>query len=87
MLFTLRLLPITKKWPRKVIYVTFAFNLAITLIAVVSYGIKCTPLQANYKNVPGGHCSSPEVNTATQQVNGSKSCVNACCVAEGLRGR
>ena len=73
MLFVLRLLPPSKVWQRRVTYVAFFLNFAITLIAVVSYGVRCRPFIAAYKSVPGAKCSSENVIVVTQQVNGSES--------------
>ena len=72
MLFTLRLLPSTKKWPQRVIECAFVLNFAITMIAVVSFGVKCVPFTAIYKSVPGSRCEAQNVVIVTQQVNGSE---------------
>lgn len=72
MLFTLRLLPFTKRWPRRVIECSFFLNIIITIIAVVSYGIKCVPFTAIYKPVPGAWCERQNILVTTQQVNGGK---------------
>ncbi|KAI9671856.1 MAG: hypothetical protein M1831_003384 [Alyxoria varia] len=76
MLFTLRLLPFTKNVQRRVIYVCLAFNFAITMVVAVSYGLKCRPFSASWKQVgghqvPGAKCISSDVIAATQQVNGA----------------
>ena len=71
MLFTLRLLPCTKKWPRRIIYVAFFLNFAIALVALVGFGVRCIPFPANYKNEPA-HCKSNELNVAVQQANGGR---------------
>ena len=73
MLFVLRLLPPTKKLQQRIIFVTFFLNFAITIIATVSYGVKCVPFTAIYKEVPGAKCLSEEVITATQWVNAGMS--------------
>ena len=72
MLFVLRLLPPTKKLQQNVIFVTFFLNFAITMIATVSYSIKCVPFQAIYKTVPNAKCLSENVLTTTQYVNAGK---------------
>lgn len=63
MLFTLRLLPLTKMWSQRIIYVTLVLNFAITLAATASYGVRCSPS----KPVPAS------VLLITMQVNGSES--------------
>ena len=73
MLFTLRLLPITKVAPRRVIYVAFFLNFAITVIATVSYGVRCVPFTAIYDPGPNARCIPTNVIIATQQVNGGES--------------
>ena len=73
MLFTLRLLPYSKAWARRIIYVAFVLNFAITSIACVCYGVKCTPFRAAYADVPGAKCSSETVLIASQTVNGGRS--------------
>ena len=75
MLFTLRLLPFNKKFARRVIYVAFGLNFAITLIACVCYGVKCTPFRAAYAEVPGSTCRSNQMLIASQIVNGVLACV------------
>ena len=72
MLFTLRLLPNYKKWPRRVINVMFLLNFAITMIAVVSYGVKCIPLHAVWDGSAKARCLPTNVNTAAQYTNGSE---------------
>lgn len=75
MLFVLRLLPPTKKLEQKIIFVVFALNVAITLIATVSYGVLCRPFEANYYSVPGAKCAPSHVRVVTNQVNGSMLCL------------
>ena len=70
-LFVLRLLPVYKKWQKRVIYVAFAANLAICLISTVSYGLACIPFKAWYTNVPNAKCFSKHKLVVTNQVNGS----------------
>lgn len=71
MLFVLRLLPPNKKLQERIILVAFFFNFAITMIGTVSYGVRCQPFEASYKNVPGARCLSQNILVVTQQVNGS----------------
>lgn len=69
MLFVLRLLPPMKKVAQKIILVAFFFNFAVTMIATVSYGVKCIPFTAVYKDIPNAKCLSERVITSTQYVN------------------
>ena len=73
MLFVLRLLPPDKVLQKRIIYGAFLLNFAITMIAVISYGVRCVPLSGAYKNVPGAKCFPAHIIVVTQQVNGSKS--------------
>ncbi|KAI9694315.1 MAG: hypothetical protein M1820_009039 [Bogoriella megaspora] len=75
MLFTLRLLPCTKTWAHRIIYLAFFLNFAITLIACVCYGVRCTPFRAAYEEVPGSHCKSDTLLIASQQANGILACI------------
>ncbi|KAI9714793.1 MAG: hypothetical protein M1820_000082 [Bogoriella megaspora] len=75
MLFVLRLLPPGKKWETRIIFFVFFLNIAITIIATVTYGLHCQPFQAGWKSVPGGHCKSYQDLTITQWVNGILACV------------
>ena len=70
MLFTLRLLPCTKRWPRRVIHLVLFVNFAITLAACICYGIRCTPMAAIWKSVPNAKCRSIAMFTTSQQVHG-----------------
>ncbi|KAG8525208.1 uncharacterized protein KY384_008852 [Bacidia gigantensis] len=45
--FVLRLLPVYKRWQKNVILAAFVFNIAITLIATVSYGLSFITNQVN----------------------------------------
>ena len=72
MLFTLRLLPATKVWSARVTVVAFFLNFAITLLAVVTWGIKCVPFTAIYKDKPDAWCEPKQVTVATQKINGGK---------------
>ena len=77
MLFTMRLLPFTKNVQRRVIYVCQGLNFAITMVVAVSYGLKCRPFSASWRqvggrHVPGAKCISSDVIAATQQVNGGR---------------
>ncbi|KAI9723458.1 MAG: hypothetical protein M1828_004188 [Chrysothrix sp. TS-e1954] len=75
MLFTLRLMPKSKKWPQRIIYASFFLNFAITIIVTVTYGTKCVPFTAIYKSVPGAKCDAQSIQIATQQLNGILSCI------------
>ena len=70
MLFVLRLLPPAKKIEQRVILVCMVLNFAITVIALVSYGVRCIPFRAVYAHVEGARCISDEVLVATQYTNG-----------------
>ena len=72
MLFVLRLLPIYKRWQKRIIYALLPLNLAISLIATVSYGLSCIPFKAWYEPVPGARCFSKDKLVITNQVNGGK---------------
>lgn len=74
MLFVLRLLPPNRKWQERAIFVAFFFNFAITLIATVSFSLRCRPFAAIYKSVPHATCVSERVLVITMQVNASESC-------------
>ena len=69
MLFVLRLLPRTKKLQKDFILVAFFLNFAITLVATVSFGLKCIPFRAIWQDVPGAKCLSENVLVATQYTN------------------
>ena len=81
MLFVLRLLPPGKTWQQRVIFVVFFLNFAITMIATVSYGLRCRPFRAVWDHVQGAKCESIEVITRTQQVNGILACIIDITVA------
>ncbi len=72
LLFVLRLLPVYKHWQKNVILAACALNVAITLIATVSYGLSCIPFRAWYQEVPNAKCFSTRNLVITNQVNGSK---------------
>ena len=72
MLFTLRLLPCTKIWCKRLIYFTLFLNFSITVIACVSYGMRCVPFGAIGKVNAGAKCISTEVLVSTMKLNGSK---------------
>ena len=72
MLFVLRLLPEFKKWEARSVYVAMIVNLAITLLAGISYGVSCSPFRANWDSIPGGRCHSKDVTVITTQINGGK---------------
>lgn len=74
MLFTLRLLPATRKWAARVTVLSFMLNFLITLLVVVAAGIKCLPFTAIYgANVPQRWCEPENITVITQRVSGSKS--------------
>lgn len=73
MLFTLRLLPATKIWPQRIIVLAFFLNFAITMIIIVTYGVKCVPFTAIYKSDPTAKCAPQSTVVITQQLNGSMS--------------
>ena len=56
MFFVLRLLAKTKRWPPRFIWIAMFLNFAITMIAVVTYGIRCIPFKAIYLPVDGAQC-------------------------------
>ncbi|KAI9710648.1 MAG: hypothetical protein M1828_002135 [Chrysothrix sp. TS-e1954] len=69
MIFVLRLLPRTQRWPFQVIYASLGLNAAISIFASVTYGIKCVPFSRIWdKDVPG-HCLSDSVAAATLITN------------------
>lgn len=72
MLFTLRLLPVYKRWQKRVIVFAFGLNIAITLIGTISYGLSCIPFRAWYETVPDAKCFSKRNLVVTNQVNGSE---------------
>ena len=72
MLFTLRLLPRTKRRSQLVIYCAFVLNFLITILATISYGVTCRPFSGLWTHSPSAKCVTPEVLSATQQTNGSK---------------
>ena len=72
MLFVLRLLPPTKTLQQKIIFINMFLNFAITMIATVSYGVKCVPFQAIYNFVPNAKCIPERVLMATMYVNAGK---------------
>ena len=72
MLFVLRLLPPGKTWQARTIFVGFFLNFAITIIATVTYGVHCIPLQAAWKSELDSHCLSVRYLAITQWINGSK---------------
>ncbi|KAI9727271.1 MAG: hypothetical protein M1828_006890 [Chrysothrix sp. TS-e1954] len=81
MLFVLRLLPPGKTWQQRLIFVVFFINFAITLIATVSYGVRCQPFRAVWDPVPGSKCESIDIITTTGWVNGILACITDIVVA------
>lgn len=77
MLFTLRLLPATKLWLARIVCLALFLNFAITVFAVVSWGLICVPFDVSYRRlyeqIPVQHCEPEKVTVAAQKVNGSKS--------------
>ena len=72
MLFVLRLLPPDRKWQERIILFVLFLNFAITMIATVSYGVRCQPYIAAYEYIPGATCFSNRVLVITMQLNASK---------------
>ena len=70
MLFTLRLLPRTKRRSQWIIIGAFTLNVAITLIAMISFGLQCEPFSAIWNPRPGAKCAAPQVLTVSNRVNG-----------------
>ncbi|KAI9721903.1 MAG: hypothetical protein M1828_004998 [Chrysothrix sp. TS-e1954] len=75
MLFVLRLLPKTKRWPVRLIYFAMALNVVITIIGLVMMGTRCIPFEGLYINNIGAKCSSPSFITTALIVNASLSCL------------
>lgn len=72
MLFTLRLLAAHRKWLRSIIHAALIINIAITMIAVVSFGVKCTPFTAIYQDTNGAKCVGSDSFVAIQIAIGSE---------------
>ena len=69
MVFVLRLLPRTQRWPFHVIYAALGLNLAVSIYATVTYGIKCVPFNRIWDINVQGHCLSASVAATTLIVN------------------
>lgn len=75
MLFVLRLLPAHQKWQQRIIYLAFSINIAITILATVTYGISCIPFKANWQDIPNARCLPKNVLVIVNQVNSILACV------------
>ena len=75
MLFTLRLLPATKIWQARVVVAAWFLNLAITIFAVIVFGIQCVPFRAIYEPVAHPWCESQNVAIIATKVNGILACI------------
>ena len=69
MLFVLRLLPPNTKRQQYIVFIAFFLNFAITVVATVSYGVKCIPFNAIYEPVASKKCLPDNVITTTMIVN------------------
>lgn len=58
-----------------VVYAAFALNVAVTLIALVSFGLQCRPFNAIWLDIPGSNCVSLEVLVVTNRVNAILNCI------------
>ena len=76
-LFVLRLLPPHKKWQARTIVFVFFLNVAISLFAMISYGLSCTPFRANWADVPNAKCLPQHILDAAQIANGGKNPLRA----------
>lgn len=85
MLFTLRLLPCTKVWAKRLIYFTLFLNFAITVIASVSYGVRCLPFSAIGDVHPKAKCITTEVLVSTMKLNGSEYTISFSSLMEVKR--
>lgn len=72
MLFVLRLLPSYKKWQQRATYILFFLNFAASLVGLISFGLSCTPFEANWNEVPGSRCYSKNLIAITNRVNSGK---------------